>query len=92
MIVVMMAGSVAEKVVLGDMLEHGHSGDLGAIELCYPDLPADPKPVLDDAMRRALELALDHRDEIEAVADQLLIAARLSGSEVEAIIKNVRRA
>ena len=90
MLVVLMAGSVAEKVLLGEILEHGYKGDLGAIELCHPDLPADPKPLLDEAMRRAMELTMQHRDEIEAVADQLLIADHLLGSDVEALMEGVQ--
>jgi ATP-dependent Zn protease len=92
MIVVMLAGSVAEKVVLGDILANGYQGDLGALELCYPDFPDDPKKLLGDAMREALELINEHRREIAALADQLLIDGRLAGEDIERIIAAVREA
>ena len=90
MTVVMMAGSVSEKVVLGEILDHGYTGDMLAIELCYPALPADHESVLKDAMRRAWEIASANQAEIAAVAEELLAKNRLSGSDVDAIIEHVR--
>jgi ATP-dependent Zn protease len=88
MVVVMMAGSVAERVVLGQELPHGHTGDITALQLCYPDLPTDPKPVFDPAIRRAWELVDQHRGAVEAVASGLLEKGCLAGADVERIIAN----
>jgi ATP-dependent Zn protease len=90
MVVVMFAGAVAEKVVLGDKLPYSHTGDLKALELCYPNLPEDPKPIFDPAMRQALILVKDHREEIAAVADRLIADNRLGGKDVEKIVAEVR--
>jgi hypothetical protein len=91
MAVVMVAGSVAERVVLGDILPSGYSGDLAALKLCYPDFPDDPADLLNNAMREALDLAYEHRVEIAAVGDQLFIKGRLVGEEVEKLIAETHK-
>jgi ATP-dependent Zn protease len=90
MVVVMFAGTVAERIVLGDELRHSHTGDLAALELCYPDLPDDPKPLFKPAMSQAWILVEASRAEIEAVAERLMVANRLVGEEVEAIVEDVQ--
>lgn len=42
------------------------------------------------ARRQALELTSEYQKEITAVADQLLVADRLTGEELEAIIGDLR--
>ena len=90
MVIVMFAGGVAEQIVLNDKLPHSHTGDLKALELCYPDLPSDPRPIFDPAMRQALILVDATRAEIEAVADRLMVVDRIDGKEVGAIVTDVR--
>jgi hypothetical protein len=89
MLIVMIAGSAAEKVVLENILPNGYSGDLAALKLCYPEFPEDPDALLKEGMREALRLVHEHRAEIEAVAEQLLAVGRMTGSEVDAIIERL---
>jgi ATP-dependent Zn protease len=87
MIIVLMAGTAAEHIVLDCQLPESHHGDLAALKFCYPDFPDDPTELLNAAAVKALRLAEANRAEINAVADQLLAVDELDGGEVLSIIE-----